>query len=66
MMSAIQFMLICHADFLALTAVSWPCKVLAIGGSGVTVYGNSQHCLCSISVNQKLSLIFKKGKQKLA
>lgn len=49
-----------------LMAVSWPGEVLALGGDEVTVYGNSQHCLRTIFVNLKLSLIFRKGKQKLA
>lgn len=49
-----------------LTAVSWPGEVLALGGDEVTVYGNSQHCLHTIFVNVKFSLIFRKGKQKLA
>lgn len=46
-----------------LTAVSWPGEVLALGGDEVTVYGNSQHCLRTIFVNLKLSLVFRKGKQ---
>lgn len=41
--------------FLVLTNVLFLCKMITLGKTMSRVYGNSLYCLCSVSVNPKLS-----------